>query len=138
FIFSTHLIRITEYLHAQDLELTLRELSAKADNWSSGTKIGNCLQNFNEIYAKQVLNGQSMVVLLSDGLDTGAPDLLATELQKIKRRTNQLIWLNPLKGMQGYQPIQRGMTVALPQIDVFQSAHNLESILELEKLLLNV
>jgi len=94
--------------------------------------------DFNEQYAKKVLNGQNTVILLSDGLDTGEPEVLASELIKIKRRTRQLIWLNPLKGMKGYEPVQRGMSAALPQVDVFRSAHSLNSLLELEKLLLNV
>ena len=74
---------------------------------------------------------------MSDGLDTGDAKELETELQRIKRRTSQLIWLNPLKGMKGYQPIQRGMQAALPQLDVFQSAHNLESLLTLENIIAN-
>ncbi len=138
FIFSTHLIRITDYLHAKNLVLTLAVLSAKADNWSSGTKIGECFKDFNERFAKQVLNGQSTTIVLSDGLDTGKPEVLETELKKIKLRTRRLIWLNPLKGMKGYEPIQKGMSAALPNVDVFRSAHNLDSILQLEELLLSV
>lgn len=135
FIFSTSLIRITDYLDAKDLEWTLTVLSMKANNWSSGTQIGDCFRTFNEQYAKQVLTGRSTTIILSDGLDTGEPEDLATELNKIKRRTRKLIWLNPLKGMQGYEPIQRGMAAALPELDVFQSAHNLNSLLELERYL---
>lgn len=138
FIFSTKLIRITEYLRVKNLEHVLSQLSAGADNWSSGTKIGTCLQSFNELHAKRTLNRRSMTIILSDGLDTGAPELLSKELGKIKRRTRKLIWLNPLKGMQGYEPLARGMKAALPQIDVFRSAHSLESILELEKYLADV
>ncbi len=138
FIFSTNLIRITDYLQSKNLDLTLSLLSVKANNWSGGTKIGSCLQTFNDQYAKRILNGQTTVVLLSDGLDTGTPELLGTELKKIKLRTRRLIWLNPLKGMQGYEPIQRGMSAAMPQIDVFRTAHHLDSLLELEKILVNV
>ncbi|MEO1434369.1 MAG: VWA domain-containing protein [Bacteroidota bacterium] len=138
FIFSTKLIRITDYLHAQDLEWTLQLLSLQADHWSSGTMIGQCLNTFNEEYAKQVLNGHSTTIILSDGLDTGSPEQLALEMERIKLRTRQLIWLNPLKGMKGYEPIQRGMEAALPSLDVFRSAHNLDSILELENFLWNV
>lgn len=135
FIFSTSLIRITDYLDAKDLEWTLQVLSIQANNWSSGTEIGACLRTFNEKYAKQVLSGRSTTLVLSDGLETGEPEVLASELGKIKRRTRRLIWLNPLKGMKGYEPIQRGMSAALPELDVFQSAHNLDSLLELENYL---
>ena len=79
-----------------------------------------------------------MTIILSDGLDTGEPEVLSNELNKIKRRTRKLIWLNPLKGMDGYQPLARGMKAALPEIDVFKSAHSLESILELERYLADV
>ena len=138
FIFSTKLIRITDYLQAKNLGLTLAILSKQADNWSSGTKIGECFKTFNETYAKRILNGHSTTIVLSDGLDTGKPEVLAAEIRKIKLRTRQLIWLNPLKGMKGYEPIQKGMSAALPTLDVFQSAHNLDSILELEKFLFQV
>jgi len=138
FIFSTKLIRITDYLASKNLSHTLAVLSQKADNWSSGTKIGECLKTFNEEYAKRILNGHSTVIILSDGLDTGKPEVLAEATKKIKLRTNQLIWLNPLKGMKGYEPIQKGMSAALPEVDIFRTAHNLDSILELEKLLTQV
>lgn len=138
FIFSTKLIRITEYLDSKNLAATLAVLSVKADNWSSGTKIGDCLKTFNEVYAKRILNGHSTVIILSDGLDTGAPEVLAEAAQKIKRRTRQFIWLNPLKGMKGYQPVQKGMQAALPEVDLFRTAHHLDSILELENLLFEV
>ena len=131
FIFSTHLIRITDFLDQRNLERTLSLLSMQAHNWSSGTKIGDCLRTFNEQFARQVLNGQSTTIILSDGLDTGEPELLASALEQIKRRTRKLIWLNPLKGMQGYEPTARGMQAALPAIDAFHSAHNLNSLLEL-------
>ena len=137
FIFSTHLRRITEDLKTNGLEKTLELLSNNADNWSSGTKIGDCLKAFNEQYAKRILSRSSFVIVLSDGLDTGEKGVLENEIQKIRRRTKRLIWLNPLKGMTGYQPTARGMSEALPHVDVFQSAHNLDSILELEKILIN-
>ena len=138
FIFSTNLIRITDYLQSKNLALTLAVLSKKADNWSSGTKIGECFKDFNENHSKRVLNGHSTTIILSDGLDTGEPEILKREIKKIKLRTRQLIWLNPLKNMRGYEPIQKGMSAALPTVDVFKSAHSLDSILELEQFLLAV
>ena len=138
FLFSTQLIRISDYLDAEDLAHTLKALSAKANNWSGGTQIGNCLRMFNEQFARMALAGHSTTIILSDGLDTGDPGLLTNELQKIHLRTHRLIWLNPLKGMQGYEPVQRGMKAALPEIDLFRSAHNLQSLLELEKYLIHV
>lgn len=138
FVFSTHLERITDYLKDKDLQVALDMMSAKVHHWSSGTQIGESLRTFNTRHAKRVLNGRSMTIVLSDGLDTGAPELLAQQLQLIKRRTSKLVWLNPLKGMQGYEPTAKGMNAALPEIDIFKSAHSLDSLLELENYLANV
>ncbi len=138
FIFSTELRYITDFIKQKGLENTLKLLSENADNWSSGTKIGQCLKDFNAKYAKTMLSRSSFVIILSDGLDTGDKGMIEEEMQTIRRRTKRLIWLNPLKGMQGYSPTARGMSEAMPHINVFQSGHNLDSILELEKVLLNV
>lgn len=135
FIFSTTLLRITPFLDGKDMEKTLSSLSGQVHHWSSGTQIGNCFRQFNEQYAKRMLCGSSTTIILSDGLDTGEPQLLSDELLKIKRRTTKLIWLNPLKGMRGYEPTAKGMSAALPNIDLFRSAHSLNSLLELEKYL---
>jgi uncharacterized protein len=138
FIFSTELRYITDFIKQKGLENTLKLLSEKADNWSSGTKIGLCLRDFNEKYAKTMLSRSSFVIILSDGLDTGDKGIIEAEMQTIRRRTKRLIWLNPLKNMQGYEPTARGMSEAFPHINVFESGHNLDSILELEKFLINV
>ena len=138
FVFSTKLVQISNYLRIRNLDSLLSSLSVGTDHWSSGTKIGGCLHEFNVTFAKRVLSGRTMTLILSDGLDTGEPELLASELSKIKRKTRRLIWLNPLKGSEGYQPLARGMQAALPEIDVFKSAHSLESILELERYLADV
>lgn len=138
FTFSTSLTKVSDLLKKQNIHEALQILSENLDHWSSGTRIGACFRTFNEQYAKRVLTRNSMVIILSDGLETGDPEELATELAKIQRRTRKLIWLNPLKGMSGYEPTQRGMSAALPMVDVFHSAHNLESLLELEQYLIHV
>ncbi len=138
YIFSTKLIRITEFLEVKNLESVLAFLTRYADNWSGGTKIGECLQHFNREFAKQAQSGKNMTIILSDGLDTGEPELLSKELHKIKLRTRKLIWLNPLKGMTGYQVRTRGMMAALPELDHFMPAHNVNSLLELENILSHV
>ena len=138
FIFSTSLVRITHLLDTKLLNLALINLAQQADNWSSGTKIGTCLETFYDSYGKQTLNGSPVVIILSDGLDTGSPALLHSVMTKIQRKARKVIWLNPLKGMQGYTPTARGMSAALPLVDDFKSAHNLESLLELETILSNV
>jgi uncharacterized protein with von Willebrand factor type A (vWA) domain len=137
FVFSTSLKRITKALDTRDLSSVFRNISEHADNWSSGTRIGECLQHFSESYGKRMLNGSPVVIILSDGLDTGDVGLLKTELEKIHRRAKRVIWLNPLKGSKDYAPLAKGMKAALPSIDDFRSAHNLDSLLELENILSN-
>jgi uncharacterized protein with von Willebrand factor type A (vWA) domain len=135
FIFSTHLIRITDLLKEDELTESMMQMSERATNWSGGTKIGDCLGSFNDQFAKQVLNGRSVTIILSDGLDDGDPQVMFDEVHKIKLRTRKLVWLNPLKGMKGYEPLAKGMKAALPAVDDFRSAHNLDSLMELENIL---
>ncbi len=138
FIFSTNLIRISGALHANQLDIALALLSQQVENWSGGTKIGSCLEEFHEKYSKRMLNGSPVVIILSDGLDTGDPEILGKALRKIQLRSRKVIWLNPLKGMKGYEPLARGMKAALPSVNEFRPAHNLNSLLELENILANV
>lgn len=138
YVFSTRLKRISKALQLRRIDEVLRQVGEQSDHWSSGTKIGECLQQFNDKYGKRQLNGSPTVIILSDGLDTGEISLLALEMKKIQRRSKKLIWLNPLKGSRDYSPEARGMKAALPSIDDFRTAHNIESLLELEKLLIHV
>jgi len=138
FIFSTKLMRITNMLHNELLNDVIVSLSQSVDHWSGGTQIGNCLKSFNEEHSHYVLRGRTITIFLSDGLDTGETLLLEKEIQFIKQRTRKLIWLNPLKGSKDYQPLTKGMKTALPYIDTFSSAHNLNSIIELENILADV
>lgn len=135
FVFSTLLLRITEELSEKDMAAALRNVSLAANHWSGGTQIGTCLKDFNEKYAKRYLNGNTLTIILSDGLDTGTPEVLEEAVQKIRLRSKKLVWLNPLKGMEGYEPIQRGMQAALPSVHHFGAAHNFESLIQLENLL---
>lgn len=135
FTFSTKLMRMTELLKTSDLQGLLQVLSAQSKHWSGGTKIGSCLSSFYDIYGKRVLNGRCMTIVLSDGLETGSTEELEMALERIKRKSKKLIWLNPLKGMQGFEPVQKGMSVAMPKLDYFASAHNLDSLMQLENIL---
>ena len=137
FVFSTELTCITDVMNSGRLPQSLAGLGDRAEAWSSGTRIGACFREFNQTFAKKLLSRNALVIILSDGLDTGEPEILQKEMKKISSRAKKVIWLNPLKGMKDYQPIARGMSAALPMVDVFNSAHNLDSILELEKYLAN-
>jgi uncharacterized protein with von Willebrand factor type A (vWA) domain len=135
FVFSTTLIRISKAIQVNQVDSVLNLLHQQADNWSGGTKIGECLETFCDRYGKRMLNGSPTVIILSDGLETGSVEKLSGQMERIHRRAKKVVWLNPLKGMQGYEPVARGMAAALPSVDSFRSAHNLNSLLELETIL---
>ena len=129
FIFSTRLTRVTEYLRGRSYRQVLRRLTDVRD-WSGGTRIGESLQEFNARWGSLV-NRHTIVLVLSDGWDTGEPDVLAQEMLALKRRAARVIWLNPLLGNPSYEPLTRGMAAALPLVDHFAAAHNLASLREL-------
>jgi uncharacterized protein len=133
FLFSTGLVEITSLFRAQRLQDALQALSQQPAGWSGGTNIGGSLREFNQLHRRKLRSSNTLFVILSDGWDTGDPSVLAGELCTVKRRVRRLIWLNPLLGLKDYQPITSGMSAALPHIDVFAPAHNLESLLALEK-----
>jgi uncharacterized protein len=132
FVFSTLLVEVSEMLRTRRISDSLRMLAKMTTAWAGGTKIGGSLREFNTHYASALSARQTIFILLSDGWDTGEPADLAAELKKIRRRVCRVIWLNPLLGLKDYQPATRGIRAALPYIDIFAPAHNLESLLSLE------
>jgi uncharacterized protein with von Willebrand factor type A (vWA) domain len=130
FTFSTRLTRVTNYLKGRPYRQVLKRLSDVRD-WSGGTRIGESLADFNREWGASLLDRRTIVIILSDGWDTGEPELLADALLQIKRRAGRLLWLNPLLGNPAYQPLTRGMAAALPILDCFAPAHNLQSLREL-------
>jgi len=133
FIFSTILVEISNLLRTRRISDAFQTLSQMNTGWSGGTKIGGSLQEFNRRHASALLSRNTVFIVLSDCWDTGPPEELAAELKKIRRRVAKLIWLNPLLGLEDYQPVTRGISAALPFIDVFAPAHNLQSLLALEE-----
>jgi uncharacterized protein with von Willebrand factor type A (vWA) domain len=133
FLFSTQLTEITPALRGRRLGQAMQSLAQQAAGWSGGTKIGESLRDFILHYGGRTLSRDTVFIVLSDGWDTGRPEDLAEQLQAIRRRVRSVVWLNPLLGMREYQPVTQGMSAALPYIDVFAPAHNLESLLALEK-----
>lgn len=131
FAYHTQLLPITEALRQTDLIRVRNSLAMMSQGWSGGTRIGDSLATFNDKYG-QILNSRSITVIVSDGLDTGEPDYLAAQLARIKPRCRKLVWLNPLLGRNGYEPISQGMQAALPYLDMFAPAHNLNSLQALE------
>jgi uncharacterized protein len=135
FLFSTSVVEVSDLLRARKLSDALSGISQRTPEWSGGTRIGVSLREFNRRAGRKVLSRDTCFIILSDGWDTGAPEVLAAELRTSRSRVQKLLWLNPLLGLKEYQPITRGMSAALPYIDVFAPAHNLDSLLALEKYL---
>jgi uncharacterized protein with von Willebrand factor type A (vWA) domain len=135
FLFSTHLVEISDLLQTGNLPDALRRLAQRAAGWSGGTRIGESLSQFNRAFGKRLLSREAVFIILSDGWDTGEPELLTAQLRSTKQRVRKVVWLNPLLGLDDYEPVTRGMAAALPFVDIFAPAHNLDSLLALERLL---
>ncbi|AQG79045.1 vWA domain-containing protein [Spirosoma montaniterrae] len=132
FVFSTHLHRVTPALRNQPFGEALHELSANATGWGGGTRIGASLRQFTDEYLNLV-DRHTVVIILSDGWDTGDVAVLAESLAHIKAKARKLVWLNPLAGNPAFRPTVSGMEAALPFLDGFAPVHNVESLRTLEK-----
>ena len=133
FVFSTKLLHLSNALKDSDYKKVLNNLSEQIPYWSGGTRIGESLDQFKRDYGERLLNRDTIVLILSDGWDTGDLDLLESSMKYIHKKSDRVIWLNPLASNPNYEPSTKGMTIALPYIDVFTSAHNLESLKEVVK-----
>ncbi len=135
-VFSTHLTNITGLLQRKGLAEGLNEVANVVPDWSGGTKIGESLLEFYRQFAPSFSAYRTVVILISDGWDRGDVDVLRRSMEMLHRHAYRLIWLNPLLGSDGYQPICRGIRTALPYVDYFLPAHNLESLAQLTKVLI--
>lgn len=135
FVFSTRLTRITHQLKERDIDMALDQVSQAIPDWAGGTRIGDALKVFNYQWGRRVLGQGAIVLIISDGWDRGDVDLLAHEMRRLQLSCHRLIWLNPLLGMESYEPLTRGIQAALPHIDDFLPVHNLASLEQLGRLL---
>ena len=131
FLFATRLTRITRHLEHRGVDRAVSEVARAVPDWAGGTRIGEAIKAFNYRWARRVLRGGAVALVISDGWDRGEPELLSREMARLQRSCHRLIWLNPLLGSPGYEPLTRGMQAALPYIDDFLPAHNLHSLQEL-------
>ncbi|MFM8521595.1 MAG: vWA domain-containing protein [Acidimicrobiaceae bacterium] len=131
FTLGTRLTRITRELTNRDPDRALARTSAQVADWSGGTRLGECLQNFNDNWGVGSLARGSIFVILSDGWDRGEPEVLAEQMLRLQRVAYRVIWVNPLKVSPGYAPLARGMAAAMPFIDDFVEGHSLEALREL-------
>jgi len=138
FVFHTRLAHVSPSLRDRDVTRAVDKLSLMAQGIGGGTRIGESLATFNRWHARRVINSRTAVMIVSDGYDTGEPEQLAEEMRRLRRRCRRIVWLNPLIGWQDYSPQARGMQAALPHIDLFAAAHNLESLAALEPYLARI
>ncbi len=131
FLFATRLTRVTQQFQYRDIDQAVNEVSQAVPDWSGGTRIGENLKRFNFRWARRVLGWGAVVLVISDGWDTGEPALLADEMERLQRASYRIVWLNPLLGAEGYQPLAQGMQEVLPFVDDFLPVHNLASLEEL-------
>jgi uncharacterized protein with von Willebrand factor type A (vWA) domain len=135
FVFGTRLTRITHELRGRDPDLAIHRVTETVTDWSGGTRIGESLRTFNLRWARRVLRTSGVVIVVSDGWDRGDPELVRAETARLQRNCHRLIWLNPLAGADGYEPLAAGMAAAYPAIDDFLPIHNLASLERLGEVL---
>ncbi len=132
YLFHTKLIRVTDTLRDSNAVKAMTQLSLITDGFGGGTKLGQCLDQFNRLYAKHALTSRSVILIFSDGYDTGTADHLANQLARLQRRAARLVWLNPMLGWRDYQPITAAMAAAMPHIDHFACANSIATLAAIE------
>jgi uncharacterized protein with von Willebrand factor type A (vWA) domain len=132
YLFHTRLVRITEALRDKDALRALSRLSLLADGYGGGSNIGASLEKFATTYGRRFVDNRTVVIILSDGYDTQSPEGVSDALARLKKRGCKIIWLNPLKGWDDYEPIADAMSAALPHLDVFRAANTLDDLSALE------
>ena len=128
FTIGTRLTRITRELSSHDPDRALGAAADVVSDWSGGTRLGDTLAEFNEMWGIRGMARGATVVVLSDGWDRGSPEVMAEQMARLHRVTHRLVWVNPLKATPGYQPLAQGMAAALPYVDDFIEGHSLHSL----------
>jgi uncharacterized protein with von Willebrand factor type A (vWA) domain len=131
FLFSTELTRITMQLRARRITEAVSAVARAVPDWSGGTRIGAAIRQFHQRWTRRALRGGPVVLLISDGWDRGDPEILRLQIARLQRSCHRLIWLNPLIGTVGYEPLTRGLQAALPYVDDFLPARTLTNLADL-------
>ena len=135
FALGTRLTRVTRELSSRDPDIALREAARGVHDWSGGTRLGDGLRAFNDQWGVRGMARGAVVVVLSDGWDRGDPEVLAEQMQRLRRVAHRVVWVNPLKVTPGYAPLARGMAAALPYVDEFVEGHSLAAMEHLAKVI---
>ncbi|WP_170403404.1 vWA domain-containing protein [Ruegeria arenilitoris] len=131
FTFGTRLTNITRHLHQRDVDAALAAAGAEAQDWEGGTRIGECLHQFNRDWSRRVMGQGAVVLLITDGLERGDPGLLEKEIERLHLSARRLIWLNPLLRWDGFAPKAQGVATMLPHVDSFRAGHSVASLEDL-------
>jgi uncharacterized protein len=134
FAFGTRLTRITNELAGRDPDRALQRATEAVTDFAGGTRIGSALAELNRAHGRRVGRG-AVVIILSDGWDRGDPELLATEMGRLRRSAHRLVWLDPLAAHPDFEPLTRGMRAAVPHADELLAGNSLASLEELAVIL---
>jgi uncharacterized protein with von Willebrand factor type A (vWA) domain len=132
FLFHTRLAHVSDAMKEKDAARALDRLSILAQGAGGGTRIGESLQTFNRWHAARVIHSRTVVMIVSDGYETGDAALLGREMAALGRRCRRIVWLNPMMAWEGYAPEAAGIKAALPHVDLYAPANTLNSLTALE------
>jgi uncharacterized protein with von Willebrand factor type A (vWA) domain len=127
FIFHTRLVDVGDALRDQDPWRSQERLHLLSEGWAGGTRIGECLRAFNSAHAR-LMHARTAVIVASDGYDTGEPAVLSDALAAMRRRVRRVVWINPLLGQPGYQPVSEGMRASIPHLDLLAAGGSLGAL----------
>ena len=130
---GTRLTRMTRQLNSHDVDEAVAAATEEVADWSGGTRLGEGIKEFNDVWGVRGMARGSIVVILSDGWDRGEPAQMSEEMERLSRTAHRVVWVNPLKVTPGYEPIARGMAAAMPFIDTFLEGHCLDSLTALSE-----
>ncbi len=136
FTFGTRLTKITKKLQMKDPDLAISNAAKAVEDWSGGTRLGEMLEQFNNQWGIRGMARGAIVVILSDGWDTGDSQKLTEQMKRLSYVTHKIVWVNPLKATEGYEPLAKGMSAALPFIDNFVEGHSVFSLKKLAELIM--
>ncbi len=131
FTFGTRLTNITRHLNQRDVDAALAAAGSEAQDWEGGTRIGECLHDFNRDWSRRVMGQGAVVLLISDGLERGDTQSLEREMERLHLSARRLIWLNPLLRWDGFAPKAKGVAAMLPHVDSFRAGHSIASLEDL-------
>jgi hypothetical protein len=128
FVFATHLTRLTRQLSTTHTEVAYRKAAEAANDWSGGTRIGHAIRAFIDDFGQRGMARGAVVVIVSDGWESDRPELLEEAMARLSRLAHHIIWVNPRKAAESFQPLTGGMAAALPYVDTFLSGHSLRAL----------